>query len=205
MRFHKDKAGHWLPIIVQGDPSQPRAKPSVSVMDIMPGQNTTKKKTRRAKKSTLPGAGLRIEEAEVGASNNLAAPRGSSSRRPVSPSSSSSPAVVNNVAGVMPLPNLDKAEDDSNLAPEEAEVDDDQNPDGQVNIITITIQLTIQDLISHIFVPRLVKQLTWINRITLSIMKMAVRMTKSKLETTFSMVSAMKMREKRNLKISKKV
>lgn len=60
-------------------------------------------------------------------------------------------------------------------------------------------------MISHIFVPRLVKQLTWINRITLSIMKMAVRMTKSKLETTFSMVSAMKMREKRNLKISKKV
>ena len=49
------------------------------------------------------------------------------------------------------------------------------------------------------------KQLTWINRITLSIMKMAVRMTKSKLGTTFSMVSAMKMREKRNLKISKKV
>ena len=139
MRFHKDKAGHWLPIIVQGDPSQPRAKPSVSVMDIMPGQNTTKKKTRRAKKSTLPGAGLRIEEGEVGASNNLAAPHGSSSRRPVSPSSSSSPAVVNNVAGVMPLPNLDKAEDDSNLAPEEAEVDDDQNPDGQVNIITTYI------------------------------------------------------------------
>ena len=142
MRFHKDKAGHWLPIIVQGDPSQPRAKPSVSVMDIMPGQNTTKKKTRRAKKSTLPGAGLRIEEAEVGASNNLAAPRGSSSRRPVSPSSSSSPAVVNNVAGVMPLPNLDKAEDDSNLAPEEAEVDDDQNPDGQVNIIQGVPQLS---------------------------------------------------------------
>ena len=165
MRFHKDKAGHWLPIIVQGDPSQPRAKPSVSVMDIKPGQNTTNKKTRRAKKSTLPGAGLRIEEAEVGASNNLAAPRGSSSRRPMSPSSSSSPAVVNNVAGVMPLPNLDKAEDDSNLAPEEAEVDDDQNPDGQVNIIT-KVQSIVQDLISHIFVPRLVKQLTWINRIT---------------------------------------
>ena len=206
MRFHKDKAGHWLPIIVQGDPSQPRAKPSVSVMDIKPGQSTTNEKTRRAKKSTLPGAGLRIEEAEVGASNNLAAPRGSSSRRPVSPSSSSSssPAVVNNVAGVMPLPNLDKAEDDSNLAPEEAEVDDDQNPDGQVNIIT-KVQSIVQDLISHIFVPRLVKQLTWINRITSSIMKMVVRMTKSKLVTTFSMVSAMKMREKRNLKISKKV
>ena len=204
MRFHKDKAGHWLPIIVQGDPSQPRAKPSVSVMDIKPGQNTTNKKTRRAKKSTLPGAGLRIEEAEVGASNNLAAPRGSSSRRPMSPSSSSSPAVVNNVAGVMPLPNLDKAEDDSNLAPEEAEVDDDQNPDGQVNIIT-KVQSIVQDLISHIFVPRLVKQLTWINRITSSIMKKVVRMTKSKLVTTFSMVSAMKMREKRNLKISKKV
>ena len=204
MRFHKDKAGHWLPIIVQGDPSQPRAKPSVSVMDMKPGQSTTKKKTRRAKKSTLPGAGLRIEEAEVGAGNNLAAPRGSSSRRPMSPSSSSSPAVVNNVAGVMPLPNLDKAEDDSNLAPEEAEVDDDQNPDGQVNIIT-KVQSIVQDLISHIFVPRLVKQLTWINRITSSIMKKVVRMTKSKLVTTFSMVSAMKMREKRNLKISKKV
>ena len=204
MRFHKDKAGHWLPIIVQGDPSQPRAKPSVSVMDIKPGQNTTNKKTRRAKKSTLPGAGLRIEEAEVGASNNLAAPRGSSSRRPVSSSSSSSPAVVNNVAGVMPLPNLDKAEDDSNLAPEEAEVDDDQNPDGQVNSIT-KVHSIVEDLISHIFVPRLVKPLTWINRITSSIMKKVVRMTKSKLVTTFSMVSAMKMREKRNLKISKKV
>ena len=60
-------------------------------------------------------------------------------------------------------------------------------------------------MISHIFVPRLVKPLTWINRITLSIMKKVVRMTKSKLVTTFSMVSAMKMREKRNLKISKKV
>ena len=55
MRFHQDKSGHWLPIIVQGDPSKPRAKPSVSVMDIK----------QRVKKDALLGAGLTIEEEEA--------------------------------------------------------------------------------------------------------------------------------------------
>ena len=61
MKFHKDKAGHWLPIIVQGDPRKPRAKPSVSVMDIVAPSSVD-----RVKKNALlgaGGAGLRIEEA----------------------------------------------------------------------------------------------------------------------------------------------
>jgi len=43
MTFHTDQAGHWLPIIVQGDPHKPRARPSVSVMDIKPPSNRVKK------------------------------------------------------------------------------------------------------------------------------------------------------------------
>ena len=143
MRFHKDKTGHWLPILPQGDPNKPRAQPSVSVMDIKPEVNS-----KRVKKNALSGGGgLRIEEGEVKDvlhdSNNIV--HGSSSRRPVMMSSSSSLSDrldpeddnkvgddVVNEAGVMPLPNLDKAEDDSNVDNNEV-VDDDQNPDGQVH------------------------------------------------------------------------
>merc|ERR1719391_1833337 len=134
MRFHQDKSGHWLPIIVQGDPSKPRAKPSVSVMDIK----------QRVKKDALLGAGLTIEEEEAhDVKNDIVQVHGSSSRRPVSMSSSSpsfnnnavdagpgvapAPAIVVNEAGVMPLPNLDKAEDDINV--NHNEEDDDQNLD----------------------------------------------------------------------------
>ena len=144
MRFHKDKTGHWLPILPQGDPNKPRAKPSVSVMDIKPEVDSI-----RVKKNALSGgAGLRIEDGEVKDvlqdSNNVLV-HGSSSRRPVMISSSSlsdnlDPEDDNNKgedvvneAGVMPLPNLDKAEDDSNVDNNEV-VDDDQNPDGQVHI-----------------------------------------------------------------------
>lgn len=42
------------------------------------------------------------------------------------------PAIVVNEAGVMPLPNLDKAEDDINV--NHNEEDDDQNPDGMVTL-----------------------------------------------------------------------
>jgi len=139
MRFHQDKSGHWLPIIVQGDPSKPRAKPSVSVMDIK----------QRVKKDALLGAGLTIEEEEAhDVKNDIVQVHGSSSRSPVSVSSSSpsrnnndalalgpgvvpAPAIVVNEAGVMPLPNLDKAEDDINV--NHNEEDDDQNPDGMID------------------------------------------------------------------------
>ena len=145
MTFHKDKAGHWLPIIVQGDPRLPRPGPSLSVMDIKPSNKTRVKKHA----SVLGSPGLQISEA-AGLQDNII-PRGSSSRRPVSVASyvsSSSqksndmmeapgvvpaPKVVVNEAGVMPLPgNLDKAEDDSNIIQEEDPSDDDQNPDGMV-------------------------------------------------------------------------
>lgn len=152
MTFHRDAAGHWLPIIVQGDPRQPRARPSVSVMDIKPSNKTRVKKNA----SILGSPGLSIGEAgdheEAGLRDPII-PRGSSSRRPVSVASyvsSSSqrnsdiaedpgvvpaPKVVVNEAGVMPLPeNLDKAEDDANIAQEEEPGEDDQNPDGLVRL-----------------------------------------------------------------------
>ena len=148
MRFHRDAAGHWLPIIVQGDPRQPRARPSVSVMDIKPSNKTRVKKNA----SILGSPGLAIGEA--GDHEEAIIPRGSSSRRPVSvasyvSSSSQSnkesaeapgvvpaPKVVVNEAGVMPaLPgNLDKAEDDANIVQEEEPGEDDQNPDGLVRL-----------------------------------------------------------------------
>ena len=138
MRFHKDKTGHWLPILPQGDPHKPRATPSVSVMDIKPEADS-----KRVKKNALSGgAGLRIEEGEVKdvlQDPNINIVHVSSSRKPVMMSSSSlsdnldpeDDKEVVNEAGVMPLPNLDKAEDDSNVDHNEV-VDDDQNPDGQV-------------------------------------------------------------------------
>ena len=148
MTFHRDAGGHWLPIIVQGDPRQPRARPSVSVMDIKPSNKTRVKKNA----SILGSPGLAIGEA--GDHEEAIIPRGSSSRRPVSvasyvSSSSQSnnelaeapgvvpaPKVVVNEAGVMPaLPgNLDKAEDDANIVQEEEPGEDDQNPDGLVRL-----------------------------------------------------------------------
>ena len=152
MTFHRDAAGHWLPIIVQGDPRQPRARPSVSVMDIKPSNKTRVKKNA----SILGSPGLAIGEA--GDHEEAVIPRGSSSRRPVSvasyvSSSSQSnneipeapgvvpaPKVVVNEAGVMPLPgNLDKAEDDANIVQEEEPGEDDQNPDGLVRLLLIIV------------------------------------------------------------------
>ena len=134
MRFHKDKTGHWLPIIVQGDPNMPRAQPSVSVMDLKPGQF-------RAKKDTLVGAGLSILEPEE---NNKAFL--DSDKSPGLGISNSTKHQIRDGGGglgggVLPLPgdNLDNAEDDSQIVqhengPEGKEEiqDDDQNPDGQV-------------------------------------------------------------------------
>ena len=156
MTFHKDKSGHWLPIIVQGDPHKPRARPSVSVMDIKPSNKNRVKKNA----SFLGSPGLKLGDApgyeEAGLQDNII-PRGSSSRRPVSVASyvSSSqksnvlidppgvvpaPKVVVNEAAVMPLPrNLDKAEDDSNIIQED-QADDDQNPDGVVSVRTCVKQ-----------------------------------------------------------------
>ena len=36
MTFHKDSKGRYLPIIVQGDPSKPRANPRYSVQGGSP-------------------------------------------------------------------------------------------------------------------------------------------------------------------------
>ena len=132
MRFHKDKTGHWLPIIVQGDPNMPRAQPSVSVMDLKPRQF-------RAKKDTLLGAGLTILEPE----DNNKAVLDTDKSQGMGISSSSKPQIKEDGGGggVLPLPgdNLDNAEDDSQIVqhengPEGKEEiqDDDQNPDGQV-------------------------------------------------------------------------
>jgi len=120
MRFHQDKSGHWLPIIVQGDPQRPRAQPSLSVMDIKPGHLS-------ANKDTLLGAGLAIVE-----------PRHND--KPGGISSSSKPPAQDTDELNLPGDNLDNAEDDSQIAqhengPEGKEEiqDDDQNPDGQID------------------------------------------------------------------------
>ena len=122
MRFHQDKSGHWLPIIVPGDPGRPRAQPSLSVMDIKPGHFT-------AKKDTLLGAGLSIVEP---LEDKLG---GISSSKPPAPDTDE----LN-----LPGDNLDNAEDDSQIAqhengPEGKEEiqDDDQNPDGQVRLLEL--------------------------------------------------------------------
>ena len=149
MTFHKDKAGHWLPIIVQGDPHKPRAKPSVSVMDMQPQSKPDS--NNRVKKNALVGTGLRIEEGEA-AQGNIS----SSSRLPLIGSSSTkgsdlikdgpgmvpAPKIVVNEGVVMPVPNLDKAEDDSNIGNNEGS-EDDQNPDGQVSTPLLTNQRTV--------------------------------------------------------------
>merc|ERR1719468_514283 len=105
MTFHRDAAGHWLPIIVQGDPRQPRARPSVSVMDIKPSNKTRVKKNA----SILGSPGLAIGEA--GDHEEAIIPRGSSSRRPVSvasyvSSSSQSNNEIPEAPGVVPAPKV---------------------------------------------------------------------------------------------------
>ena len=124
MRFHQDKSGHWLPIIVQGDPQRPRAQPSLSVMDIKPGHLS-------ANKDTLLGAGLAIVEPLH-------------NDKPGGISSSSKPPAQDTDELNLPGDNLDNAEDDSQIAqhengPEGKEEiqDDDQNPDGQVRVVRL--------------------------------------------------------------------
>ena len=135
MKFHKDKSGHWLPIIVQGDPHKPRAQPSVSVMNIISS-------ITRVKKDALIGAGLTIEEGEAHDVKNEEVANivhGSSSRKPIVMSSSqrsdvkSSSQAVSPDKDVIPVPNLDNVEDDSNVNHNEELSDGDQDPDGQVS------------------------------------------------------------------------
>jgi len=163
MVFHKDKSGHWLPILPPGNPDMPRAKPRVSVMGMA--------QINRVKKHALVGSGLSIvddaakmNKAADSPSTKVKVMNLSSSAKPVSPSQGGeinyqqkgvvqAPKIVVNEAGVMPLPNviksgdgkagfenLDNAEDDSQIAhhengPEGKEEiqDDDQNPDGQID------------------------------------------------------------------------
>ena len=129
MVFHKDKAGNWLPILPAGNPDMPRAKPSVSVMDI--------KKTKIVNKLEN-----KVESNAVTPSSN--------NEKPGSPSQGGvdAPEIVINEAGVMPLPNpiqsgegrillenVDDTEDNSHATQQgnqAREIHDDENPDGQV-------------------------------------------------------------------------
>jgi len=154
MVFHKDKSGHWLPILPPGNPSMPRAKPRVSVMDLA--------QTKRVKKHVLAGSGLSIVDNAGKMVDNLAVSPSpqvevmnlSSSKKPVSSSQGGelgaqqqgivpAPKIVVNEAGVMPLPNviksgdakaagfenLDNAEDDSQIAQHE------NGPEGKKEIL----------------------------------------------------------------------
>ena len=146
MVFHKDSSGQWLPILPPGNPNLPRAKPSVSVMDLV--------KNNRVKKFAT-GSGLQIvdgNEMKNVSVNNTIVHNLSSTHKPRSDNGNLNPGVVPapkiivNEAGVMPIPNslknmenLDNAEDDSQIAQHENGpegkkeiLDDDQNPDGQV-------------------------------------------------------------------------
>jgi len=158
MVFHKDKSGHWLPILPPGNPDMPRAKPSVSVVDLA--------QTKRVKKLVLAGSGLSIVDNAKKMVDNVVNSVGvspspqvevmnlSSSRKPVSSSQGGeleaqqqgivpAPKIVVNEAGVMPLPNmiksgdakaagfdnLDNAEDDSQIAQHE------NGPEGKKEIL----------------------------------------------------------------------
>jgi len=122
----------------------PRAQPSLSVMDIKPGQF-------RAKKDTLLGAGLTILEPGQGQDSKAFLQPDKSPPGGLGISSSSKPQIKDG-GGVLPLPgggggvlplpgdNLDNAEDDSQIVQHEngpegkKEIqDDDQNPDGQID------------------------------------------------------------------------
>ena len=158
MVFHKDKSGHWLPILPPGNPNMPKAKPRVSVMGLA--------QTKRVKKHVLAGSGLTIVDDAVKMVDNVVnkmavspSPKVevvnlSSSRKPVSSSQGGevgaqqqgvvpAPKIVVNNAGVMPLPNvmkpgdakaagfdnLDNAEDDSQIAQHE------NGPEGKKEIL----------------------------------------------------------------------
>ena len=130
MKFHKDKNGHWLPILPPGDPNMPRAKPNVSVMDLA--------ENKRVKKHALVGAGLSIVDKagkpldfdSKSASPSPKVMNLSTSKKPVGSSSEGSevkaqqvgvvppPKIVVNEAGVMPLPNLGKPADESKAGSE---------------------------------------------------------------------------------------
>ena len=130
MRFHRDKSGQWLPIVVQGDPNSPRAQPSFSVADIKAGHS-------RAKKDTLVGAGLSILKPQHTAGLEAGKVGGISSTSQLPDTAH----VSAQEEFKLPGDNLDNAEDDSQIAqhengPEGKEEiqDDDQNPDGQVRL-----------------------------------------------------------------------
>ena len=110
MVFHKDKAGHWLPILPPGDPDMPRAKPVVSVMDL-----------QKTKKQELPGE-VSGDVADAKIVNNEAG---------IMPLSDS----VQSVEGRALLENVDNTDDDSNIVRREngaKEIHDDEKPNGQV-------------------------------------------------------------------------
>ena len=133
MVFHKDKGGNWLPILPPGNPNMPRAKPSVSVMDLQ--------KTNR---QDLPGSGLTIGNAVTPHSKlEVNKKQRGPSLGGLSGGVAANKIVVNE-AGVMPLPNAIQSvegrallgkDDDSNIVEHEygaKEIQDDENPNGQV-------------------------------------------------------------------------
>ena len=165
MVFHLDPTGRqYLPILPRGNPKAPRPPPLHSVMDLkvpkappVPSPKPQKEPEGSRTKRHLPFAG----SASAGDHPPpLHLPPGPSSPKPRGISSSSSvkrlvPAnhcsldisfnpssvgLVDNVGGVMPLPNnLDQAEDDAHIplhknGPDGKIMleDDDQDPNGQV-------------------------------------------------------------------------
>jgi len=164
MVFHLDTSGrHYLPILPRGDPKAPRPPPLHSVMDLKdpkaaPATPSSKSGGLKDSKAPIPIPSPKSQKDPESSrtkrhllfpgSGSVMAPRhlppGPSSPNPRGISSSSSVksvGLVDNVGGVMPVPNnLDQAEDDAHIplhknGPEGKIMleDDDQDPNGQID------------------------------------------------------------------------
>jgi len=168
MVFHLDPSGrNYLPILPRGNPKAPRPPPLHSVMELgqgrkesidAPPRRTTKSKEDlqspkdsppilSPKPEKDPGSSRSKRHLPIAGSGGIIEPLppgGPSSPKPRGISSSSSTksgGLVDNIGGVMPVPNnLDQAEDDAHIpehknGPDGNTVleDDDQDPDGQID------------------------------------------------------------------------
>jgi len=110
MVFHKDKAGHWLPILPPGDPDMPRAKPVVSVMDL-----------QKTKKQELPGV----------VSGDVADDKIVNTEAGIMPL----PNSIHSVEGRALLEKIGNTDDDSNIVQHEyeaKEIHEYEKPNGQI-------------------------------------------------------------------------
>jgi len=120
MKFHKDESGHYMPIIVAGDPSSPRAKPRFSV-----GGPVTKSRIKHSINAGPPGLNLLppIVSGDSKSSNQSIVRGISSTSTTTTTSSSVSAQAYSNQSD--PLPESVSKED--NMSPSQASIVDEED------------------------------------------------------------------------------